>query len=96
MYFGKSITTSVTASCGAGGTLSRDTVGIYGVTHMSLVSRGLSEIITCKCCLQHSQSFNSLPVVLLGTPNHAKMMMPMQGVTTIGIHVSVCTRCGLD
>ena len=35
-----SIATSVTASCGAGGTLSRDTVGICRVTHMSLAARG--------------------------------------------------------
>ena len=35
-----SITTLVTASCGAGGTLSRDTVGICRVTHMSLAARG--------------------------------------------------------
>ena len=35
-----SIATSATASCGAGGTLSRDTVGICRVTHMSLAARG--------------------------------------------------------
>ena len=35
-----SITTSVTASCGAGGTLSRDTVGICRVTHVFLAVRG--------------------------------------------------------
>ena len=52
-------------SCGAGGTLSRDTVGIYRVTHMSLVARGPSEIY----------NLHSLSVVLLSTPNHAKMMV---------------------
>ena len=59
---------------------------------MSLVSRGPSEIITCKCCLQHSRSFNSLPVVLLGTPNHAKMMMPK--VLQPSVHMSLCVLDG--